>query len=115
MNFKENESPQKLRGGYYTPNNLASYLSRWVAEIRPARILEPSCGDGAFFLPLSEALTQPAKLTAVELNAAEAASATARSKCLKNLSVDLQCTDFLEWYLTHQKKINTFDAVLGNP
>lgn len=49
MNFIENESPTKLRGGYYTDTNLAQFLTKWVFEIKPRRVLEPSCGDGVFF------------------------------------------------------------------
>src|SRR5204863_39727 len=49
MNFIENETEQKLRGGYYTPPDLAKFLARWVMGITPNHILEPSCGDGAFF------------------------------------------------------------------
>jgi hypothetical protein len=52
VNFIKVESDQKLRGGYYTPPDLAGFLARWVAEIKPRSVLEPSCGDGAFF-PLS--------------------------------------------------------------
>ncbi|MYH03062.1 MAG: hypothetical protein F4142_10965 [Nitrospira sp. SB0675_bin_23] len=48
MNFKENESAQKLRGGYYTSLDLANYLSKWVAETHPKSIFGPSCGDGIF-------------------------------------------------------------------
>ena len=55
MNFKRNESAQKLRGGYYTPPDLASFISKWVAAKEPKTILEPSCGDGVFFQTLSAA------------------------------------------------------------
>ena len=34
MNFKVNETEQKLRGGYYTPLDLASYISRWIMRLR---------------------------------------------------------------------------------
>ena len=49
MNFIALESEQKLRGGYYTPDDLAQFLTRWVAPTTGTRVLEPSCGDGAFF------------------------------------------------------------------
>ena len=48
MNFIANESAQKLRGGYYTPMDLATYICRWVFGKSPTTILEPSCGDGVF-------------------------------------------------------------------
>ncbi|GAB0062040.1 hypothetical protein IBA8401_30690 [Pseudomonas syringae] len=49
MNFMINESAQKLRGGYYTPLDIASFLSKWVLSNGNSHILEPSCGDGIFF------------------------------------------------------------------
>jgi adenine-specific DNA methylase len=48
MKFKADQTSQKLRGGYYTPQNLADYVTRWVLSTHPASVLEPSCGDGAF-------------------------------------------------------------------
>ena len=32
MNFMRNETAEKLRGGYYTPPDLALFLARWVAH-----------------------------------------------------------------------------------
>ena len=49
MNGIASETAQKLRGGYYTPPDLATFLTRWVLAGRPANLLEPACGDGAFF------------------------------------------------------------------
>ena len=49
MNFKEFQTEQKLRGGYYTSDDLADFLVRWIAGADPESILEPSCGDGVFF------------------------------------------------------------------
>jgi adenine-specific DNA-methyltransferase len=40
-------SYQKLRGGYYTPEPIADFLARWSIQAPQARVLEPSCGDGA--------------------------------------------------------------------
>ena len=48
MKFKADQTSQKLRGGYYTPQNLADYVTKWVLSNHPASVLEPSCGDGAF-------------------------------------------------------------------
>lgn len=115
MNFKVNESAQKLRGGYYTPFDLAYYLSKWVAESSPQNILEPSCGDGVFIDALSRAITNNAAITAVELESKEAKKASEKAKSFKNLAVNVKCTDFLEWYLEGEKNNNSFDAVVGNP
>ena len=48
MNFIAQESPQKLRGGFYTDSDIADFLTRWALQKKPVRILEPSCGDGVF-------------------------------------------------------------------
>jgi adenine-specific DNA methylase len=117
MNFIENESAQKLRGGYYTPPDLATFLARWVKAINPKKILEPSCGDGVFFSAFHQVKGfGRATVTAFELDKDEAAKASrrARDAGLKNVSVN--ATDFLGWAIAHMDDETTrFDAVLGNP
>ncbi len=115
MNFKENESAQKLRGGYYTPYDLAYYLSKWVAETHPTTVLEPSCGDGIFLKSLSAVLPKHSSVTAIELNSTEAKLAADRASSLDNLSVDIKCADFLEWCLTSKNEHSKYDAIVGNP
>lgn len=106
MNFIALETEQKLRGGYYTPDDLARFLVSWVAATGGSRVLEPSCGDGAFFPSLAGS---GATVTAFELSPEEAAKAAARGlpKCT------VHNRDFLDWAL--QAKPRQFDAVLGNP
>jgi adenine-specific DNA methylase len=117
MNFIENESAQKLRGGYYTPPDLAAFLARWVKAINPKKILEPSCGDGVFFGAFHHVKGfGRATVTAFELDKGEAAKASdrARDAGLKNVSVD--AADFLAWAIAHiDDETTRFDAVLGNP
>lgn len=115
MNFKRNETAQKLRGGYYTPMDLAHYLSEWVSETRPKSILEPSCGDGVFLEALAPLVPDSAKITAIELDQIEAKKASERISPPNKLAVDIKCTDFLEWYLDNEKNNIRFDAVVGNP
>lgn len=117
MNFIENESAQKLRGGYYTPDDLATFLCEWVLEIGPKRVLEPSCGDGVFLGALRNA-GAPAKLavTALELDDVEAAKAKKRAKEAGLQSSKVHVGDFLSWALEmYGKEEATFDAVVGNP
>ena len=38
----------KLRGGYYTSSEVADWLCAWAIRSSKDRVLEPSCGDGAF-------------------------------------------------------------------
>lgn len=115
MNFRENESAQKLRGGYYTPFDLAQYLSRWILETGPKNILEPSCGDGVFLDAVSRNVSGAAAITAIELEGEEARKASERTKSFRNPSIDVKCADFLEWYLELDRGEASFDAVVGNP
>ncbi len=43
-----NLSEQKLRGGYYTPQEITNFLCKWAIDRDSMKILEPSCGDGNF-------------------------------------------------------------------
>ena len=125
MNFKALETPKKLRGGYYTPPDLAHFLVSWVEKISPARTLEPSCGDGVF-LEAMISRQLPGKVLAFELDSTEAEKS--RQHASKTSDMDVQNADFLEWSLKAMKKgkgkskgknkgtvIEPFDAVVGNP
>ncbi len=115
MNFKINESEQKLRGGYYTPPKLATYLSKWVSEKNPKTILEPSCGDGVFLESLNKSISSKPKITGIELNEAEAYKTIDRVKNFKNITSEIIPTDFLEWSLLSLHKKANYDAIVGNP
>jgi adenine-specific DNA methylase len=115
MNFMRNETAEKLRGGYYTPTDLALFLTRWVMKREPKTILEPSCGDGVFLEALSLAGAGAAQITALELDAVEAAKATIRARDLA-AEAEVLSTDFLGWALTELRDGGKrFDAVVGNP
>lgn len=115
MNFMRNETAEKLRGGYYTPTDLALFLTRWVMKREPKTILEPSCGDGVFLEALSFAGAGAAQITALELDAVEAAKATNRARDLA-VEAEVLSTDFLGWALTELRDGGKrFDAVVGNP
>lgn len=117
MNFIINESEQKLRGGYYTPLDLAAYIARWTLTKKPQHVLEPSCGDGIFIQAITELGRQEGlAFTGFELLAEEAAKARNRAKSNHYLQATINGEDFLQWALlqmTSSKK--PFDAVVGNP
>jgi adenine-specific DNA-methyltransferase len=117
MNFIENESAQKLRGGYYTPPDLATFLARWIKEIGPKSVLEPSCGDGAFFDAFGQVRGfEKIAVTGFELDAREAAKARTRAR-EAGLGTTYVCAeDFLQWAILHLgNAASRFDAVVGNP
>lgn len=92
----------KLRGGYYTPEPIARFISNWVAQAGP-QTLEPSAGDGAILSHLSN-VGSP---TAIELVSAEAEAAKVRT------GVEVQAVDFFEWF--SPSRYGQFDGVAGNP
>jgi adenine-specific DNA-methyltransferase len=116
-NLNRKKRGRATRGGYYTPPDLAAFLARWVKAINPKTILEPSCGDGAFFGAFHQVNGfAEAAVTAFELDKHEAAKAAGRARQagLKNVSV--KATDFLAWAIAHIDNEGTrFDAVIGNP
>jgi adenine-specific DNA methylase len=117
MNFIKNETAQKLRGGYYTPPDLAAFLAQWVKEISPKRVLEPSCGDGAFFGAFSKVRGfSKAAITAFELDEKEAAKAETRAHDAGLKDTTVHARDFLEWAIANLGDGGArFDAVVGNP
>lgn len=120
MNFKSQESAQKLRGGYYTPPPIAEFLSRWALERRPQSVLEPSCGDGRFLQALANQVNAgrglaPAFIDAVELLPQEANKANDSGEALRRLNAEVAVVndDFFNWI--EAVNGNRWDAIIGNP
>ena len=115
MNFIQNESKQKLRGGYYTPLDLAVFLARWVREINPKDILEPSCGDGVFLKAFEHIEGfKKSNITAFEIDPEEASKARSATKQLPQSKIYAE--DFLQWVIeSFNNKQIRFDAIVGNP
>lgn len=116
MNFKIDETPDKLRGGYYTDPDIATFLLKWVLNIHPKTILEPSCGDGVFLRGLSTLGTNGLKsIKAFEIEPAEAQKAKQSASEFKKVDVEIEKRDFLGWSLTKLLNPPQYDAVVGNP
>lgn len=111
---------RKLRGGYYTPLELAQYLVRWGIREDTRRILEPSCGDGSFILAILQHLADmPAHspaITAVELIPDELNKAKVKVEHFNKNGAAIKwiCQDFFEAY-GYLKQSERFDLVVGNP
>ena len=113
----------KLRGGYYTSSEVATWLCAWAIRSPKDRVLEPSCGDGAFVEAAAKRLAElgarsPAiarQLSGVEIVAAEADRARARLQGqLRERAAEVVTTgDFFSWWQASEQP--AFDAVVGNP
>lgn len=113
----------KLRGGYYTPAQVAAWLCEWAIQSADDTVLEPSCGDGAFLEAAAQRLLSlgvtPAKiphhLTGVEIVTAEARAATERLRPDLGKAADkIVCnSDFFGWWQGTDQP--AFDVIVGNP
>jgi adenine-specific DNA-methyltransferase len=113
---------RKLRGGYYTPAALASWLTNWAVQRKSATVLEPSCGDGAFVGPVLRQLVHLGasgagaikQLTAIEIHLEESLKAKRLSaNVLDGFPARIECCDFFLWSLRNNGV--RFDTVVGNP
>lgn len=118
---KEKLDSQKLRGGYYTPKEIAKFLCRWAIDKDTEKVLEPSCGDGSFveesilrFKELGIDTNElKNRIKGVELIEEEAIKANFRAKKLGVNSTTIVNSDFFHYL--NSNEVDKFDAVLGNP
>jgi len=112
----------KLRGGYYTSREVATWLCRWAIRRPSDRVLEPSCGDGVFVLAAVSQLGQlgaaPAdirrNIRAVEIVEAEALRARDQLGEVHGGAADIITHgDFFEW--SAQTERPPLDVIIGNP
>lgn len=116
MKFKSDQTTQKLRGGYYTPQNLADYATKWVYRSNQSLDPEPSCGDGVFINALHNNNCDKAiKISCFELFDTEAKTTNLCTELdFKNATITEG--DFLVW--ANKQLFNSqglFDSVIGNP
>lgn len=119
--LKETINAQKLRGGYYTPQEITDFLCEWAIRDNDSKILEPSCGDGNFvessILRLKKLGGSKAKINklirGIELALDESKKAKDR---VKKMGIDQDViinSDFFHYVDTHKKE--KYDVILGNP
>jgi len=117
MKFKSNQTEQKLRGGYYTPQDIADYVTHWVLGCNPTNILEPSCGDGAFFKALhNNKCSKSLQIYGYELFNSEVKKSEKRCEKYGFKKASIIEGDFLSWAdknVGSQKEL--YDGVIGNP
>ena len=110
MKLKKDENSQKLRGGYYTPKNIAVFLTDWALDGDNKTIMEPSCGDGRFLEVIEKCSFKSQEILAIEYSREEYLKACN----FKKKPFNIVNSDFFT-YFNSNNLINQFDVVLGNP
>ncbi|MEW6616090.1 MAG: class I SAM-dependent methyltransferase [Thermodesulfobacteriota bacterium] len=109
MKLIKHASAEKLRGGFYTPEPIATFILKWgINGCSSYDILEPSCGDGVFLEQLKKQNHRFNKVTAIEFDKAEAEKANSISlndKTIINTDFHMYCN----------KTTERFDFIVGNP
>ena len=118
-------SPQKLRGGYYTPQPIAKFIADWAIQSKPDKTLEPSCGDGIFLTEAAKRYLElglnnksiPAQLTGIEINKDEASKAI---QALKDQNIGMSSANIIhdDFFNECRNRLNIgerFNVIIGNP
>lgn len=114
----------KLRGGYYTSEEVATWLCNWAIRTASDCVLEPSCGDGIFLRSAARRLAElgarsssaiASCLAGVEINSGEVQRARASLSDVIGARADdvVDTCDFFAWW--QRRDHHAFDVVVGNP
>jgi len=109
MQLIKNASKEKLRGGFYTPEPIASFILKWAFNgNKELDILEPSCGDGVFLEEIQKGKYEYNSVTGIEFDEIEAVKSRKvgldKSKIINS--------DFHDFCINTKQK---FDLIIGNP
>ncbi len=106
---------RKARGAFFTPPEIAAYISEWAIRSPGDRVLEPSTGDAEFLVPavarlrrLSGSSLAP-EVHGVEIHPQSASDAAKRVISAGGRSI-ITTADFFD-FTTNER----YDAVIGNP
>jgi adenine-specific DNA-methyltransferase len=109
MQLIKNASKEKLRGGFYTPEPIASFILKWAFNgNKELDVLEPSCGDGVFLEEIQKGNYEYNSVTAIEFDEIEAI----KSKKIELDKSNIINSDFHEFCVNTKQK---FDLIIGNP
>lgn len=102
----------KLRGGYYTPADIADFIVSWSIRSSKDIILEPSCGDGSFLAAIKRNVggisASIDNVTGVELDSTEAEKAAM-------YGYKIVAEDFFTYYREIIEGSQKYDVIVGNP
>lgn len=103
----------KLRGGYYTPQPIADFITHWALENSCDSILEPSCGDGSFLASIHKEVSNNQAVSELEVLGVELEPD--ESKKAEQYGFPIVNDDFFTYYSQAIEEKRTYDAIVGNP
>lgn len=110
---QEKEVLESLRNSsssaYYTPKEVITFIYRYLSQVckfTGGDVLEPSCGNGAFFEYMPEELRNNSKITGIEYDTLTAKLVQSIYPDVEIINNGLQHVDF------NGKK---YDLIIGNP
>lgn len=116
----DSHGDRRLRGAFFTPEVIAKYMSAWaIGDRSTVRVLDPSCGDGAFLNAcgalLSEAnLSHASKLVGIDIH--EPSLTLLKDEWIyPDIKPILVRQDFYNIPAPETDGDYLFDAVVGNP
>lgn len=115
---------RKRLGAWYTSDNLVRPLVDWAITSPSDRVMDPSCGDGAFLIAAAARLralrpTSSASLLGFDLSA-DAIAVTSRALATSKWSRPGQILHTSDFFAVHppldvESSVAPVDAVVGNP
>lgn len=108
---------QKARGAFFTPPEVSRFIADWAIRSPRDRVLEPSCGDAAFLIPVVERLTAlglprgalASRVDGVDIHGPSLVEAR------KRLEGRGHAATLIEGDFFDQPVQPMYDAVVGNP
>ncbi len=108
---------RKARGAFFTPPEIADYLSGWAVRSADDTVFEPSCGEAAFLLAAARRLktlgAKPARWSE-RLHGVEIFEASARTAGTRLRGAGFDARVSVGDFFAH-KAPAAYDAVVGNP
>lgn len=105
---------RKARGAFFTPPEIADFLTEWAVRSVDDSVLEPSCGEAAFLVSAAERLRSLGSLVVGQLVGVELHEESARMAAglvaAAGASADISTGDFFDFETDRR-----FEAVIGNP
>lgn len=107
---------RKARGAFFTPPEVARFVTEWAVRGKQDRVLEPSCGEAVFLLEAARRLSglgAPGRLLG-QLHGAELHDHSAKVASSLLRDEGYECSIVVGDFLG-STPVATYDAVIGNP